>query len=242
MAGRVFERYEIKYRVTAEQRAILEQAFLDKMHGDEYGNSTICNIYYDTPDYRLIRTSMQKPVYKEKIRLRSYSKVLETDKTYLELKKKYKGVVHKRRMSLMESQAVAYMRNDIPLPKDTQIGREIDYAKKFYGNLIPAIYLCYDRVAYYGNDDPDFRITFDTNIRWRQDKIDLKEEPGGEQLLENQDSIMEIKVVNAMPMWLVELLSKMEIRKISFSKYGMAYTKICERKKLETKILDGAKV
>ncbi len=219
----IFKRYEVKYLLSYEQRQMIETALKEYMVPDEYGESTICNLYYDTPDYRLIRRSIEKPLYKEKLRMRSYGRATEDKIIFLELKKKYKGVVYKRRISLDYEQAREYIDEGGPLPDNTQIAREINYFCDFYKNLSPTVYLCYDRTAYFSSTDRDLRITFDRNIRWRQDDLDLSIKPYGEQLLEDGQSLMEIKAAGAMPLWLVDLLSKGEIRKRSFSKYGTAY-------------------
>ena len=219
----VFRRHEIKYMVDSRQRALLEEAIRLHMRPDPHGESTICNVYYDTPDYRLIRASQEKPVYKEKMRLRSYGRIGEDGICFLELKKKYDGIVYKRRIELREAEAVAYLTGRATLPEDSQIGREIDYFRRYYGNLIPAVHLSYDRSAYYSLEDPNLRVTFDRNIRWRRSGLSLTEDPGGAELLDEDHSLMEIKTASAIPLWLVKVLSDGKIRKASFSKYGMAY-------------------
>ena len=167
MANDIFQRREIKFLVDSRQRAYLEQAFRRRMVMDPHGESTICNIYYDTPDFRLVRTSLEKPVYKEKLRMRSYGRASEEDPVFLEFKKKYKGIVYKRRILLPQREAAAFMAGKAPLPQQSQIGRELDYCRVFYRDLQPAVYLCYDRSPWYAAEDPDFRATFDKNIRWR---------------------------------------------------------------------------
>ena len=226
--GEIFQRYELKYLINAQTREILEQAFETYMRPDEHGESTICNVYYDTPDDRLIRRSLEKPIYKEKLRMRSYGMAAPDSKVFLELKKKYDGIVYKRRISLKESKAEEYLcakslHRQTLLPSNSQIGREIDYFCDYYGELIPKVYLCYDRTAYFAKGDPNLRITFDRRIRWRQTGLSLTETPGGRELLEGGQSLMEIKTGTAMPLWLVQLLSREQIRQTSFSKYGRAY-------------------
>lgn len=220
----VFKRREIKYLVDAEQRAALEKAFEGRVIPDEHGESTVCNVYCDTKDSRLIRTSLQKPAYKEKFRIRSYGAVSENGKVFMELKKKYAGIVYKRRISLAQNEASDFISGRSGLPNDGQIEREIDYFVKFYGGLVPAMYLCYDRMAYFCKDDPGLRITLDENIRWRTEDVTLTSDPDGRQLLASGQSLMEIKCGDAMPLWLVGLLSENRIRPVSFSKYGTAYT------------------
>lgn len=244
----VFSRHEIKYLVTSEQRKIINEAIKEHMIPDTHGMSTICNVYYDTPDFRLIRRSQEKPNYKEKIRVRSYGTPNEKDVVFLELKKKFDGVVYKRRIELPEKIVESYMKNEVSLseiidiiknqnknaPADAekgnpQIAKEIDYFKSFYKNLKPAVYLSYDRCAFFSSEDTSLRITFDKNICWRQTYVRLTEKPGGYHLLEEGTSLMEIKTATALPIWLVDALSEAEARPASFSKYGHAYETILRR-------------
>ncbi len=219
----IFKRHELKYLVSEQNREFLEEAFPEYMIPDEHGESTICNIYYDTTDYRLIRRSLEKPVYKEKLRLRSYGTAKDNSNVFLELKKKYKGVVYKRRISLTDGYAEDTLGAGEKFSEDSQIAREINYFLDYYGDIVPAVYLCYDRTAYFSKNDPDLRITFDRNILWRTEDIDLKIPPYGKEILPEGFSLMEIKASGAMPLWLVNLLNEGKIRQTSFSKYGMAY-------------------
>ena len=223
MENNIFQRHEIKYMLDSRQCAIVEQAFCAHMRPDPHGESTICNIYYDTPDFRLVRRSLEQPVYKEKLRLRSYGPVFPEERVFLELKKKYKGVVYKRRIELAEDQAMAYMSGSSPLPYDCQIGRELDYFRYFYESLEPAVFLCYDRSAWFCTEDPNLRATFDRNIRWRREEMSLTAAPGGNVLLPPHQALFEVKTAGAIPMWLVEVLDRAGAQKASFSKYGEAY-------------------
>ena len=234
----VFARHEIKYILSEEQRRIVMKGIKERMTPDPHGMSTIRNIYYDTPDYRLIRRSLEKPVYKEKIRLRSYGKPTEESIVFLELKKKFDGVVHKRRVEIKEKDADLYMSGAIDLSEfqkriaevsTPQIASEIDYFKGFYKDLKPMVYLSYDRCAYFSEEDESLRITFDKNIRWRGTDVRLTAEEGGEDLLKDGESLMEIKTATALPIWLVEVLGEAGARPASFSKYGNAYRAINER-------------
>ena len=236
MGNDIFQRHEIKYLVNSRQRALLEQAFRSRMVPDPHGESTICNIYYDTPDYRLIRHSLEGPVYKEKLRMRSYGTVSPDDEVFLELKKKYKGVVYKRRIALQEWEASSYMAGWRALPQDSQIGREIAYFRSFYQPLRPMVYLCYDRCAYFSTEDAQLRATFDANIRWRTEDVSLTAPAGGQPLLQPWQSLFEIKTASAIPLWLVELLDAGQIRKASFSKYGEAYKTLCRQAQKERKV------
>lgn len=225
MAGKtnyVFERVEKKYMLTREKYNLLLEAIEPYMCADSYGKHTIGNIYYDTDTYELIRHSIEKPKYKEKLRLRSYGIPMEDSKVYLEIKKKYDGIVYKRRISLTLAEAEAYLNEGMRPEKDSQILREIDYFVSFYKPK-PKLYLAYDRIAYFGKEDKEVRITFDHNIRSREDALSLGAGDQGIPLLEDDKYLMEIKVPGAMPIWLAEILSKLEIYPSSFSKYGNIY-------------------
>lgn len=225
-----FKRYELKYLLTKEQKEIVQKAMEPYMELDAYGRSTICNIYLDTPDSLLIRRSLEKPVYKEKLRIRSYGTATKESTVFVEIKKKYKSVVYKRRVSVPEKDAMDYFCKGVPLPKQNQITREIDYAREFYQNLRPAVFLSYEREAFYGKEDEELRITFDENILWRDEDISLCSKPYGAPILENGYSLMEIKIATAMPLWLTEILSEQKLFKTSFSKYGNAYMEMQNRK------------
>ena len=226
MNGYTFERRELKYRITDAQRAALEAAFGARMVPDEYGESTICNIYYDTADYRLIRASLEKPAYKEKLRLRSYGVTEPGGEVFLELKKKYKGIVYKRRITLPEDAAGEFIAGRAPLGEHGQIGREIEYFTAFYAPLLPAVHLSYERSALFSREDRDLRITFDKNIRFRQEDVSLTLPAGGRRILPEGESLMEIKAAAALPLWLVSELDTLGIYQSTFSKYGEAYKAI----------------
>lgn len=223
----VFCRKELKFLIDESQRRQLEQVFAQRMLPDPFGHSSIRNIYYDTPDFRLIRRSLEKPIYKEKLRLRCYG---DDGPVFLEVKKKYKGIVYKRRIRVSEAQATAFLayRGTVP---DTQIGREMVYFRDFYKNLQPQMYLSYERDAWYSEADPGLRITVDRDIRYRDRELHLTEGPGGQTILPPGRYLMEVKAENAIPFWLTQLLAQLRITKISFSKYGSAYTRQLQRKR-----------
>ena len=172
MAQQVFKRIEKKYMLTRPQREALLQAFTDRMQRDAFGRHTISNLYLDTDDFELTRRSIEKPVYKEKLRLRAYGVPGPEDTVFLELKKKYKGVVYKRRMELNCRQAMDYLLRGKRPDLGSQIAHELDYALRLYAPR-PQVYLCYDREAYFCPDNPDLRITLDENIRFRTQQVDL---------------------------------------------------------------------
>ncbi len=225
-----FQRYELKYMLTKEQKEKVLDAMSRYMKIDEYGRTTIRNIYFDTDNYRLIRHSLEKPVYKEKLRLRSYQKTLPQDPVFVELKKKYKNIVYKRRLVLPQAQVMEAFEKNIPLAESSQIAEEIDYFRAYYQNLAPAVFLSYEREAYYSVDGSDFRVTFDENILYREHDFSLGSDVYGTPLLAEGHSLMEIKTSGGYPLWMSHVLSEQRIYKTSFSKYGSAYKQILNRK------------
>lgn len=223
MAQEIFKRYEKKYRITTEQYQALVSYLVTKMKVDQYGKHTICNIYFDTPDYQLIRTSLDKPVYKEKIRLRSYGVPQDEDQVFLELKKKYDGVVYKRRAAMSLHDARKYLYYGIRPKKQGQILKEIDYSCRFY-DVQPKVYLAYERIAMSGKEDPELRVTFDMNIRARSYNLELSRGSYGIPLLEKGEFLMEVKIPGSMPVWMSHLFSELKIYPTSFSKYGTYYS------------------
>ncbi len=218
-----FKRYEMKYLLTEQQKAMVLCAMQPHMKLDRFGHTTIRNIYYDTDNYRLIRRSIEKPAYKEKLRIRSYAAVQGSDPVFVELKKKYKSVVYKRRLTLPEEQAMASFASGTALPVQSQIAEEIEYFRSYYQTLRPSVFLCYDRDAYYCTDGSDFRVTFDDNIRYRDWDITLEGGAEGISLLEDGLTLMEIKTSGGLPLWMCQTLSDGKIFKTSFSKYCTAY-------------------
>ena len=218
----VFRRREVKFMLTAAQYKALLPILEQHMVPDDFFKSTISNLYYDTPDFRLIRTSLEKPRYKEKLRLRCYNTPSEDSQSFVEIKKKVDGVVYKRRASLPYGQAVDYLAGEGP-GGDSQIFQELNWFLRFYGNLSPAVFLSYNRTSFRGQEDPNLRMTFDRDILWRADHLDLAQGPWGQDLLQPGAQLLEIKVPNAMPLWLADALSGLGIYQTSFSKYGAAY-------------------
>ena len=218
----VFKRYEIKYLLDRKQKEKILEAMEPYMALDGYGRSTIRNIYYDTDTYRLVRKSLEKPVYKEKLRARSKK-----------LKKKLDGIVYKRRIAIAERQACAYLSGRSQAPVQTQITRELDYFLEFYQTLAPRVFLSYEREAYFTKEPSDFRVTFDESILWRETDLSLQKGVYGENILKPGQALMEIKTPGNIPLWMVKVLSEEGIRKTSFSKYGNAYETMMKKEKGE---------
>lgn len=222
----VFQRHEIKYLLSAIQYRQIKEEIQDHVEEDLYAHSNICNLYFDTPDYRLIRRSIERPIYKEKLRVRSYGIAEPDSPVFVELKKKYDSVVFKRRIDLLESQAMEYLYGYGQIP-DTQIAREINYFLSYYGELIPTVFLSYERDAFHSIEDPNLRITFDRDILWRDYDLSLCNGIYGVPVMEEEQVLLEIKTAGAIPLWMTSLLSKHHIYKTSFSKYGTVYHTIC---------------
>ena len=230
-----FKRYEKKYLLSEKKYKLLRLNLQDKLNIDNFGKTTICNIYFDTPDHLLIRTSLEKPIYKEKLRLRSYGTPSENDMVFIELKKKYKGIVYKRREKMELSMAEHYLYDSEPASRPSQITKEVDWFLNFYKDITPAMYISYKRIAMYGVEDSELRVTFDSNILWREKELWLECGEWGNQLLEEGWRLMEIKIPGTMPLWLCHILDELEIYPISFSKYGTGYQQSEQLKKKERK-------
>lgn len=221
-----FKRYEMKYLLTKEQYDNITEIIAQYMAPDSYGRTVIRNLYFDTDSYRLIRHSLEHPVYKEKLRIRSYDLVSQNGEVFVELKKKYDHIVYKRRLCMPQNIALPWLSGNMGYAPNCQIGQEIDYFRTYYGNLHPTVFLSYAREAWYSLDGSDFRVTFDDDILCRQEALSLSQEPFGISILPENTVMMEIKTSGGIPLWMTHLLTQHHIYKTSFSKYGTAYEKL----------------
>lgn len=230
MAIEVFNRYEHKYMLDRETFEkvikIMDEHMVMDSHNEGHTPYTIANIYFDTPDDYLIRTSLSKPEYKEKLRLRAYGVPDADTKVFLEIKKKFKGIVNKRRTKLKLSEAYRFVSSgkapEVKEYMNAQVLRELEYFLKIY-NLSPKLYLAYDRIAYFEKDNKDLRISFDMNIRSRRYDLALEKGDHGERLLPDGVYLMEIKTSLAKPLWLTHMLTDFDIKRTRFSKYGTEF-------------------
>lgn len=222
MAITVMKRYELKYLLNADQTEFLKKKLVGHMEIDQFGLTSIASLYYDTPDYLLIRTSLEKPPFKEKIRLRSYGIATDDSPVFLELKRKAYDIVYKRRVESTIPLVHKFFAGEGDICAGGQINREITTFRDYYKNLVPSCLIIYDRTAYY-EPDGDLRLTIDNNPRYRVDELNLKTSMDGVPLLADGWTILEIKVQQAMPLWLSAILAEGKIYKGSFSKYGEAY-------------------
>lgn len=242
----VFKRKEIKYLLSREERDALLPILKAYMEPDAFAHSSISNLYYNTPDFRMVRRSLEKPIYKEKLRLRSYGTPKDTSTVFPEIKKKAMGIVYKRRISLPYQKAISFLSGQQIASADTcdkttqqipstdmcdgttrQIFHELDWMLASYEDLAPKVFLSYERDSYKGISDPSFRLTLDQDILFRTDRLDLREGAFGEAILLPDQTLMEVKISNAAPLWLAQALSEIGIFPVSFSKYGRAYERIC---------------
>ncbi|MHC1787647.1 MAG: polyphosphate polymerase domain-containing protein [Christensenellales bacterium] len=218
----VFQRIEQKYLLTRGQTALLQEDLAEHMAQDRYGLQTIASVYYDTPDFALIRQSLDKPLYKEKLRLRSYGRARQDSEVYVEIKKKFRGVVCKRRVTMPLKEAEAFLHRGITNCPQSQIQREIDRFRQAHG-VLPQAYIAYDRSAWFDPLNSALRVTFDTNIRCRDRALSLNSPLEGEDLLPEGLVLMEVKTATALPLWLARALSDRGIFPAGFSKYGQYY-------------------
>jgi hypothetical protein len=218
----IFKRYEKKYRLSENEYRRLMGMIRDRLVPDEHGRNTLCSLYLDTSDFLLIRNSIDAISYKEKLRLRSYGVPDSQKKIFFEIKKKYKGVVYKRRVSMTRDEAFDYIES-LQKPFDSQIMREIDYLMKLYRNPKPTVCILCEREAYFDKDTGDIRLTFDENLRYRTDFPSEDNILEGTPIVKEGEYILEIKTPGAMPLWLAHALSECEIYPAKFSKYAHAY-------------------
>ena len=218
----VMKRYEMKYILSPEQTEFFKKKVVGHMKIDKFGLTSIASLYYDTPDYRLIRTSIDKPAFKEKIRLRSYGIASDSSPVFLELKRKAYGIVYKRRVQSTLPLVKKFFDCEGDICAGGQINREITTFRDYYQTLVPACLIFYDRIAYF-EPGGDLRLTIDHNPRYRYDELNLKTSMEGNSLLEKGFTILEVKVQQAVPLWLSAILTEGHIYKKSFSKYGEAY-------------------
>lgn len=224
----IFQRNEQKYLLDETQYTLLTAAIAPYMREDEYGKSTICNLYFDTPSHRVIRRSMEKPVYKEKLRLRCYGIPQDYSNAFVELKKKFQKVVYKRRICMPYARAHAWLCENGAPPEEPalrQIAAEVEWFRHYYGQVAPSFLIACERQALFATDDPNLRITFDENIRFRTGDLDLRHGAQGTAILPPGRRLMEIKAAGALPRWLIDILNGNRIYPTSFSKYAQSFNK-----------------
>ena len=232
----IFKRYEKKYLITRAQNTVIKKTLSQYMIPDNYGEYLVQNLYYDTENWDVIRASIEKPSYKEKMRLRCYGELTGESKLYLELKKKYKGVVYKRRISIPAQSLIGSSVSGIVSEASSQISRELDFYMQTSG-VSEKIYIAYQRIAFAGIEDEGLRVTFDSDVHFRLDNLSFSNSVSGQRILPDDKILMEIKALGGMPLWMASALSENGIFPTSFSKFGTCYTdyiykQICDERKV----------
>ena len=235
-----FKRIEKKYLLSEQQYEALFRRIGHHLTPDAYGRSTVLSLYLDTSDHRIIRQSIEAADYKEKLRLRSYGTAAADSAVFLELKKKFGGVVYKRRAVMSLREAEKYLRTGIK-PFESQIMAELDWAMRLYGWPQGAMLIACEREAWFDGEHPDLRLTFDRNIRCRDTELRLDRGSAGTALLPEGTVLLEIKTAGAMPLWLADALDAEGILPGSFSKYGAAYTRSLMKNPHTFSVIEGGK-
>lgn len=221
----VFRRTEIKYIITEEKYRKLMDLIEPYLVKDKYFKGTNCSVYYDDDNRYLAIHSLEKPFYKEKIRLRSYGVPKLDDTVFLEIKKKYKGIGSKRRIPVKLKDFYHYEKTGELETDHANIKQELDECFDRY-HLKPAMFLAYDRTSYCDKENPTFRVTFDRNVRSRTKDLNLENGDHGSKFFKNGEIVMEVKALDKYPFWFVRALSKLKIYPASFSKYGRVTEKV----------------
>ena len=234
MTGEIqtFARVEKKFLLNRRQAEDVAAGL--RMRGYErmaFGSSAIQSVYWDTPDYLLIRRSLERPEYKEKFRTRMYGQPGEGDMEFAEIKKKYRGVVYKRRTGLILPEMERALAERAFPEKCGQIGAELKSMMDRY-DLRPACLIMYNREAYAREGDEEIRVTMDTGIRFRTDMMDMTRAQTGEEILDRDQVLMEVKIPGVWPLWLLRLLQSAGAQPTHISKYGTAYLILAGRNRI----------
>ena len=236
----VFKRIEKKYLLSEERCEALMRRIGSHLQPDEHGRSTVMSLYLDTEDFRIIRASVEAVDYKEKLRLRGYGTASANSTVFLELKKKFGGVVYKRRAAMTLAEAETYLRTGIK-PFESQIMSELDWAMRLYGRPQPRMMIACEREAWFDGEHPDLRLTFDRNVRYRESALSLGGGSAGTALLPEGTVLLEIKTAGAMPLWLARALDAEGVLPGSFSKYGAAYARALKEQRPHFFTIEGGK-
>jgi len=246
LAGENFSRYELKFQMPYDTYMEFKDRLGEHLQPDAYGDAegfyTIMNLYFDTYDNFFHRQNQNREPFRQKLRLRTYS-IDNLDATcFLEIKKKYKGLVNKRRTVLTLRDAYRFLGLNEALEEEAaatggvideispltvsnkQIFNEVSFFTDFF-KLTPRMVLCYDRRAFFDAVDDSVRVTFDRNIRYRTTDLRLEHGSYGENFVDSNTVLMELKVEKSVPLWMVELLNEFGLFKKKFSKYSTCINK-----------------
>ncbi len=229
MEVKVFDRIEKKYLITKEQKQRILKVVKKHMEKDNFHKSEVFNIYLDTDNFDLIIQSIEQPIFKEKLRARSYKGY---NKVFFEIKTKLCGkennVGYKRRICVAKSdyqkivegraKVADVIKKTAERPRDIQIAKEVDYLIEHF-NLSPKILVFYKRESYQGENK--LRITFDEDLKYRDKSVNFNKSKNDKKYFKNEKNvIMEIKAHGVLPLWLSRELSAEKIFPERFSKVG----------------------
>ena len=228
MVKTTFKRYEAKYKIKQIKQKAFLAAISEYIEPAKFRKYMVQNLYYDTEDWEVIRQSIEKPLYKEKMRLRYYGnkpynkRTGEDTSLFLEMKKKYMGEVYKRRIEIPVEKLYGKDIRDVVADEPSQISQEL----AFYLQTNPVsekLYISYQREAYTGVKEKDLRITFDTEVQYRLEELSFQSTLKGRSPLSPETVILEIKTQEGIPLWLTNALSEYKIFPVTFSKCGICY-------------------
>ncbi len=240
MSKDTFNRKEVKYRLRGPQREAMMRAVASHLPESAFGRTRVSSVYLDTPERSVIARSLEKPLYKEKLRVRWYgsARLAEADAAFIELKKKFKGIVYKRRLETSPGAAQAFLKGAScveleetalspadadPCSHRFQIAREMDASRLRMGDVRPSALITCDRLSFGTDEAADaLRITFDDHLR----AVGLFASEGSVPLLTDADAVMEVKCLGAYPFWLVDALNEVQAHPRSFSKYGSFFESV----------------
>lgn len=227
MALEIFSRKEQKYLITRRQHEELVERIGPKMRNDKNGVNgrySVTSLYFDNNEKGIYFETKNKLKYRQKLRLRVYDDADLDSKAFFEVKQKHNKVVNKRRMLLPLGEAYRYLEEDGQAGLDhyktsnTQVLKEIDYFRKFY-KLRPEMVVSYSRHALHGLDDDGLCITFDFDLRCRKDDLHIENGPYGENFIDEDLVVLEVKVDDSVPLWLARILQELQCEQRSASKF-----------------------
>ncbi|CAM4222648.1 VTC domain [Lederbergia lenta] len=227
VAIEIFSRREQKYLITREQYEQIVKEIALYMRPDKYGRDgkyTVTSLYFDNQDHQIYFETKNKLKYRQKLRLRVYDKTNREGIAFFEVKQKHKNVVNKRRMTMPLSEAYRYLEEGSEQglssyqTSNPQVLREIDHFIRFY-QLEPEMVVSYDRHAFHGVNDPELRITFDLELRCRNEELSIEAGPYGEHFIDPSYVVLEVKVNDSVPLWLARILQNLDCEQKSASKF-----------------------
>ena len=222
----IFSRREQKYLITQWQYLQLVENILPYMRPDKYGvegRYSVTSLYFDNDDQDIYFETKNKLKYRQKLRLRVYDDTDRNGTAFFEVKQKHNKVVNKRRLVMPLSEAYRYLNNDAEElssyeTSNGQVLKEIDHFKRFY-DLQPEMIVSYNRHAFHGVTDPELRITFDLDLKCRNEDLALENGSYGHNFIDENLVVLEVKVNDSVPLWLTRHLQDLDCEQRSASKF-----------------------